>query len=171
MRREVQLISGIQNESVVKFMTAWVEESGGTFAYIQLELCHDHLRRILNVKRLAFNRETDIMSNTTEYFISVELFREVTESLNYLHSQKPPILHRDLKPENVLVHYGDKGVKLKLCDFGLSKLHEKSSHSVGQGTDDYIAPEVKKSRTYNLKADIYSMAIFAHEIFDFKGDR
>ena len=49
---------------------------------------------------------------------------EIARIMNYLHWRKLTILHRDLKSENILV---DKNLKIKLCDFGISKMVESET--------------------------------------------
>lgn len=46
---------------------------------------------------------------------------EIARAMNYLHYRKRPVLHRDLKSENVLI---DKSLRVRLCDFGISKVAE-----------------------------------------------
>jgi serine/threonine protein kinase len=44
-----------------------------------------------------------------------QIFTDIVQAVDYLHSHRPPICHRDLKIENVLIsHTG----ACKLCDFG-----------------------------------------------------
>jgi serine/threonine-protein kinase TNNI3K len=100
------------------------------------------------------------------YLISYQLFKELLECVNYLHSI--PIIHRDLKPENILISDGINGRFLKLCDFGEEKFHEKSVHTRRVGTLKYIGPEALISQKYNTKSDIYSLALIATEIFQFE---
>ncbi|CAG2161400.1 unnamed protein product [Oppiella nova] len=87
---------------------------------------------------------------------------------------KPQIIHRDLKPENILI---DENVRngrfIKLCDFGLTTVHDKEinymtrdKHSTGVGTIKYLAPEISQGSKYGLKVDIYSLAIIGSEIFE-----
>lgn len=66
------------------------------------------------------------------------------------------IIHRDLKLKNVLVH----DEKLKIADFGLSKIGEVGKTHVG--TPYTKAPEIFKGKgklLYDNKADIWSMGI------------
>ena len=64
----------------------------------------DNLRNMLKNKSKVFERNENQAMNSIEYYISCEIFRQITEALNYLHSLKPePLIHRDLKPENILI--------------------------------------------------------------------
>ena len=104
---------------------------------------------------------------STEYFISCELFKELIECLNYLHSREPPIIHRDLKPANILISFHPNNNRfLRLCDFGLAKYHDRSYHTPVVGTPDYMAPEVRQGGCYNTKADVFSLGIIAQELFE-----
>ena len=105
-----------------------------------------------------------------EYFICCELFKELLECVQYLHESNPPVIHRDLKPQNVLVYEFTKNNRfLKIGDFGCAKFTNlnTATHTQGEGTLWYMAPEVKKGRKYNTKADIFSLGILAQELFDF----
>ena len=182
----------MKNEFVVKYITAWIEvkDQFVNYAYIQMELCSQNLREVIE----SMNQLSDDRFKTFLYYISCELFKELTECVHYLHSLTPPIIHRDLKPENVLISSGSDGRFLKLCDFGLAKPHKNSFYTNDQvpscsfqndsqilsnasirhtrmiGTLPYMAPEVKVSEKYSEKCDIYSLALIATEIFNFGDD-
>ncbi len=72
------------------------------------------------------------------------------------------ILHRDLKPSNILLH----NEVLKVADFGfckgLSDAEDLTQTMVGSPI--YMAPEVLKGNTYNLKADIWSIGVVLFEM-------
>jgi serine/threonine protein kinase len=82
-----------------------------------------------------------------------------------------------LKPNNILVTAGSEGKNIKISDFGLSVTHQRElinnvivsqTHTMGIGTPEYSAPEVKLGNIYNEKSDIYSSGVIMEEIFDFK---
>ena len=109
--------------------------------------------------------------NSIEFYISCQLFKELLESVGYLHESNPPIIHRDIKPHNILItEESQNGRFLKLCDFGLATFDSLRtvSHFVGIGTPKYMAPEASNITRfgYNTKADIYSLGFIAQELFD-----
>jgi len=69
----------------------------------------------------------------------------VCQALCFLHNCNPVIIHRDLKPANLLL---DDHMKLKVCDFSLSRSMKRSKLSNPYkmtgctGTVRYMAPEV-----------------------------
>ena len=133
-----------------------------------MEYCFDNLRNILTIKPIVFERNENQAMNSIEYFISCEIFRQITEALNYLHSLKPePLIHRDLKPENILIGMSGNKYICKLADFGISKFFDGKTqyHTKYLGTNGYRAPEVN-SGMYDTKADIFSLGMIAVEIFD-----
>ena len=158
----------VQSEYVVKYENSWFEKSTNCL-YIQTELCQANFKNILLIKAQAFKRKKYEKMCSAEYFISCELFKELIECLNYLHSFEPPIIHRDLKPANILISYHPNNHRfLRLCDFGLAKHHDMltSYHTPVVGTLDYMAPEVNRGGFYNTKADIYSLGVIAEELFE-----
>ena len=133
---------------------------------IFMELCETDLKHFIQKKEIAFKMNEKSTLNPIDYFISTELLIEIIESVNYLHSLKPPIIHRDLKPQNILLKVnGIKGRLLRICDFGLISLQNESmKHEVGVGTHGYIAPEIFHGK-YDTKVDIFSTGNIAAELF------
>lgn len=87
----------------------------------------------------------------------VEIMISLLRGVEFIHSRK--ILHRDIKPANILV--GKHAVKL--MDFGLADLEEKSSNRL-RGTIAYMAPEVIKGQS-DTCIDIFSLGITFFELF------
>ncbi|KAH9330207.1 hypothetical protein KI387_002315, partial [Taxus chinensis] len=59
---------------------------------------------------------------------ALKLALDIARGMNYLHENKPaPIIHRDLKPPNIL---RDDSGKLKVADFGISKLLKLPTETV-----------------------------------------
>ena len=168
--KEVKILSSLSEVHVVRYFDSWIENKR---LYIQMELCSHNLKKVIEEKPKVFERLSSEAMNSIEFYISCQLFKELLESVGYLHESNPPIIHRDLKPHNILITEESRnGRFLKLCDFGLATFDSLTtvSHSVGKGTPKYMAPEViysKLSRTgYNTKADIYSLGVIAQELFD-----
>lgn len=93
-----------------------------------------------------------------------DYIKQVLKGLVYLHSNK--IVHCDLKGANVLV---DQDGRVKLSDFGCSKLFENSlSHSdisnVVRGSLAWMAPEVLMNKGIHRRADIWSLGCLIIEM-------
>jgi len=95
----------------------------------------------------SFVRKKKRIDESTAKFI----FRQLIEALEYLHSKN--IVHRDIKLDNILINNFSVikvfdfnlhlHIKLKICDFGVSKeitKHEKMTDQCG--TPVYMAPEI-----------------------------
>ncbi len=95
------------------------------------------------------------------------------------------IIHRDLKPANLfLARKGDGSLRVKLLDFGISKLAPsagRTSDGAKTGTRNlmgsplYMAPEqMRSSKNVDRRADIWSMGVILYEMLagssPFNGD-
>lgn len=72
-----------------------------------------------------------------------QILSSIAKGLEYLHNRRSPIIHRDLKSKNVLVDLKGQTIsKVKLCDFGISKVTEDALAQTKTGTIRWTAPEV-----------------------------
>ena len=87
-----------------------------------------------------------------------QIIRFGMEMCNALEAcQKRKVIHRDIKPQNIFV--SDDGV-FKLGDFGIARKAEKTTRAtVGKGTYQFMAPEVKNELPYGPTVDIYSLGL------------
>lgn len=87
------------------------------------------------------------------YLQKINFCIDAAKGMLYLHSSAPPIIHRDLKTANLLV---DQNWRVKVTDFGLSRVVDTQSTMTHCGTVEFCAPEVLKRSRYTIKADVYS---------------
>ena len=90
---------------------------------------------------------------------------QLVSAIYYIHSLK--IIHRDLKPSNIFI---TSDGRLKLGDFGISKLLEKTNDvALTQiGTPLYMCPEVCENHPYTNKSDIWSLGCIVYELATFE---
>ncbi len=164
--KELRIMAKIRSDYVVHYNHSWTENNN-EILYIQMELCLNTLKGIMEQKQNDFKRKRFEVMTPLEYYISSELFKEILEAVNYLHSLKPPIIHRDLKPNNILITEGLNERFVKIADFGLATFHkfDEQTHTDLLGNARYVAPEVMRGRTYDTKADIYSLGVTTEELF------
>lgn len=87
--------------------------------------------------------------------------KDLLEALKYLHEND--IVHRDLKPENLLYENNGDDARLKIADFGLSKIMEKEvMMNTVCGTPGYCAPEILKGRRYDCSVDLWSVGVITY---------
>jgi eukaryotic-like serine/threonine-protein kinase len=155
--QEAAILERCEHENIIRIYKL---VKGGTSPAIDMELCEPtHLKRYV-VNAVGKNNLLPISE-------SYSIFAQVVEALSYLHSMN--IVHKDLKPENVLV---SKEGRVKLIDFSiavevktgfLSKLFAKDPKP--EGTPTYLSPEQISGKFVDQRADIYSFAVMAFEIF------
>lgn len=89
--------------------------------------------------------------------VAVATTHQMLLALNYLHSNR--IVHRDLKLENFMYESKDADARLKLIDFGFSKIWDPATRMQAScGSISYVGPDVL-SGSYTNKCDLWSLGI------------
>jgi serine/threonine-protein kinase len=72
---------------------------------------------------------------------AMNIVRQLCNVLEFLHSQRPPVVFRDLKPGNVMLT--PQG-EVRLIDFGIARFFKpgQTQDTVNLGTPGYAAPEL-----------------------------
>ncbi|CDM33552.1 hypothetical protein DTO013E5_7405 [Penicillium roqueforti] len=170
--KEVQIMRNLDHPNIVKLIDF---SESRQYYYIVLELCPGG-ELFHQIVRLTYFSEN----------LSRHVIRQVAEAIEYLH-ETSGVVHRDIKPENLLFYpipnvpsknpkpqqpgdedkedegefvpgVGAGGIgKIKLADFGLSKVIWDSQTMTPCGTVGYTAPEIVKDERYSKSVDMWAM--------------
>lgn len=107
-----------------------------------------------------------------------QVIREVLQAIQYLHARG--IVHRDVKPENILCVNRAWPLRVKLTDFGLSKMVGNGKDGLDRvmrsqcGTAYYLAPEIANNMAYAKPVDLWACGVVLYVMlagkFPFYGD-
>jgi serine/threonine protein kinase len=92
----------------------------------------------------------------------VTILSQLADGLEYMHKQG--FLHRDICPRNVMV---TKDNVVKLIDFGLAIPNTPEFLKPGNrtGTPNYLAPEVIRRTSTDLRVDMFALGVTAYEVY------
>ncbi|XP_052428248.1 interferon-induced, double-stranded RNA-activated protein kinase isoform X4 [Carassius gibelio] len=177
--REVGALAGFNNANIVRYYTAWVEDttyrydssesyshsdSGSDpvtkYLYIQMELCEGDTLYAWIGKMNSLN--VDCPERRTD---AAQIGRQVMKAVEYIHSKS--FIHRDLKPLNIM--FNSEGT-VKIGDFGLVTTAENDNdtqlleRTKGTGTLIYMSPEQVALTPYDKKVDIYALGLIYFEL-------
>ncbi|RPB14909.1 Pkinase-domain-containing protein [Morchella conica CCBAS932] len=170
--KEVQIMRGLNHENIVSLISFSESRS---YYYLILELCPGG-ELFHQIVRLTYFSED----------LSRHVIVQVAEALRYLHEEKG-VVHRDIKPENLLFEpipfiptkspknrspededkedegefipgVGGGGIgRIKVADFGLSKVVWDTQTMTPCGTVGYTAPEIVKDERYSKSVDMWAL--------------
>ncbi|CCM05665.1 uncharacterized protein FIBRA_07895 [Fibroporia radiculosa] len=169
--KEVQIMRGINHPSIVKLL-AFFESQEHYFLILELleggELFHQ-------IVKLTYFSEN----------LARHVILQVAHGIRYLHEERG-VVHRDIKPENLLFDkiaivpsknsptkqfeeekedegefipgVGGGGIgRVKIADFGLSKVVWDEQTMTPCGTVGYTAPEIVKDERYSKSVDMWAL--------------
>jgi serine/threonine-protein kinase len=96
----------------------------------------------------------------------VKFIREAANALAAVH--EAGFIHRDICPRNFMLT--NNGEDIKLIDFGLTVPATKVFMQPGNrtGTPNYMAPELVRRHTTDLRLDVFAFGVTAYEICTFE---
>ena len=153
---EVNILRELKHESIVKYYERAVDKEK-SIIYIIMEYCDlgDLGKLIKDCKKHGKYLEENAIW---------KIFSQIVSALHYCHNfSRGIILHRDIKPSNILL---DKTMKVKLCDFGLSRILQGTKYFAKTfvGTPYYMSPEQISENLYDEKSDIWSLGCLLYEM-------
>jgi serine/threonine protein kinase len=170
--KEVQIMRQLDHPNIIKLIEF---SESRQYYYIVLELAPGG-ELFHQIVRLTYFSEE----------LSRHVILQVAQALEYLHEEKG-VVHRDIKPENILFEpipfvpskvpkprqpgdedkvdegefvpgQGAGGIgRIKIADFGLSKIVWENSTMTPCGTVGYTAPEIVKDERYSKSVDMWAL--------------
>ena len=157
--REARAAARIQSEHIARVSDVGTLEDGAPYLVMEYLEGQDLEGLLRQKKKLPVEQV-------------VEYAMQACEGLAEAHAKG--IVHRDLKPANLfLARMTDGSVRVKLLDFGISKLAPQAGgQDVGMtstqalmGSPLYMSPEqLRSSKNVDRRADLWSMGIILYEM-------
>lgn len=184
--KEVQIMRGIDHPSIVKLIS-FFESDEHYFLVLEREyLCRGLYPVLISAVMEGGELFHQIVKLTYfSEALSRHVIVQVAEGIRYLHEERG-VVHRDIKPENLLfdripivptsnpLHrpydeekedegafrpgIGGGGIgRVKIADFGLSKIVWDEQTMTPCGTVGYTAPEIVKDERYSKSVDMWAL--------------
>jgi serine/threonine-protein kinase len=152
-RQEAWTAARIAGEHVVRVTDIDVLDDGTPFLVMELLVGRD-LERELKLRGRLPPREA------ADYLL------QAASGLKAAH--RSGVIHRDLKTSNLFLVDEARGPRVKVLDFGLSKIAARlgmTSTNATLGTPAYSAPEqLRSARDADARADVWSLGVIAYQL-------
>ena len=140
-KREVRLTSRLDHQNVLPIKTADFIGDVFVIAYALGE-------RSLDARlRSRISREK-----------ALDYGEQILAGLAHAHSHN--VIHCDVKPENVILFPNGR---VRLTDFGIAKLAQRTLRASGSGTVGYVAPEQAMGRP-SFRSDVFSTGLVLYRM-------
>ena len=101
----------------------------------------------------------DRLRHRMAFTTALNYAEQLLSAVAYAHRHR--IIHCDIKPENVILFPEHR---LRLADFGIARVAQKTIRASGSGTIGYMAPEQAMGRP-SFRSDIFSLGLIFYRIF------
>jgi tRNA A-37 threonylcarbamoyl transferase component Bud32 len=153
LEREAQSAGRLSHPNIVTIYQFGYQqlEEGETVAFLAMECVRGRTLSALMP-----------MARSAAPTVVIGLLRQTAVALDYAHAQG--VIHRDVKPANLLVT--PEG-QVKITDFGVARIASQTMTRAGAviGSPFYMSAEQVRGEKADARADQYSLAVVAYEIF------
>jgi serine/threonine-protein kinase len=88
-----------------------------------------------------------------------ELADQMIDAVAYAHRHR--IIHCDIKPDNLILFPENR---IRLTDFGIARVAQRTVRASGSGTMGYIAPEQAMGRP-SFRSDVFALGLILYRMF------
>jgi serine/threonine-protein kinase len=149
---EVRVLAQLDHPNIVRVFD-YDSLAAGTPFYV-MELLHGRTVR-----------DVIAIMGTLPPRVAFEITRQLCEALHCAHTHDIPVVHRDIKPENVFLHAPRHGEPVvKLIDFGVVAVADRTHDGTFVGTWKYAAPEQIRGERATPATDIYAVGLLLYEM-------
>jgi serine/threonine-protein kinase len=153
-RREAEMISKLRHPHIVELFDWETLEGGLPCMVMELLEGADLATRMRHTPKLGWP-------------LIARIADQVLSALAEVH--RAGIVHRDLKPENIFLTGAGDDVRVKLLDFGVSKVLEGSNLTATDqviGTPAYMSPEQARGQAgdVGVQTDVWAMGAILYEM-------
>ena len=155
LKTEIQILKKLDSEYIVKLYDLIETKK---YLYIVMEKCEGGE---------LFDQIAELDGDHYTEEDCCHIMHQIARGVKYMHSVG--IVHRDLKPENILCVHPTKINRVKIADFGISKMliDEKNNNNLIKkkqmetivGTISYTAPEILLKKKYDYTVDYWSIGV------------
>jgi len=146
LRTESAILCELQHPNILRFIGMCVKPPN-------LCMVAEYLERG-SLSHILYNMDNHLTWEHKKGFA-----QDIATGLAYLH--KNSIIHRDVKSSNMLVA---ADWKVKIADFGFSRVKADNQTMTQCGTVAWTAPEIFDGSHYTEKADVFSYAVILWEL-------
>lgn len=140
-RREARLVARLDHPQILSLKNADVIEGHFAIAFpLGIQSLEDRLQRRIATKTV------------------LDYAEQLLEALAYAHHNR--IIHCDVKPDNLVLF--DDG-RLRLTDFGIAKVAQRTIGASGSGTVGYMAPEQAMGKP-RFASDVFSAGLVIYRM-------
>lgn len=146
LQSEVEVYLRLDHPNICRLLHAYEAKHD---VWLVMELCGCELYGRLCERKVY--RERD----------AADVMLQMLQAVSYLHTHN--VVHRDLKLENWMYGATERDDRLKLIDFGFSRILSGTDETLDMpcGTLHYTSPEVL-SRKYTSKCDMWSLGVICY---------
>lgn len=141
-KKEVRLVARLEHPNILPLKNAqYIEGKFVIVTHSGDETLEDRLARRLTLD------------------LALDFAGQMISAVSYAHSQR--IIHCDIKPDNFILF---EGSRLRLTDFGVAKVAQRTLRASGAGTLGYMAPEQAMGRP-SFRSDVFALALVLYRMF------